>query len=106
ALTDGGRLEHHRDVVAHFLHGAEDFGQRAALVEAFVQTNGDGGAGGRSALGASELSAHLVDADHLFHATGEHALVGRGQQVDLVDLTEVGPKRIVTAVVFVGQRLG
>ena len=106
SLTNRGRLEQDRDVVAHVVHAAEDFGQLAALVEAFVQTNGDGCASGRPALGARELGAHLVDADHLFHATGEHALVGRGQQVDLVDLTEVGPKRIVAAVVFVGQGLG
>jgi len=43
------------------------------------------------ALGPGQLGAHLVDADHFFHATGEHALIGGSQQVDLVYFTEVGP---------------
>ena len=44
----------------------------------------------RSAL-AEVLGTHLIEADHLFHATGEHALVRRRQQVYLMYLTEIGP---------------
>ena len=94
------RLEQLRDVVDRSIV-AEHLGQGAAVVEALVQANGDADTGGLATFGARQLGAHLVQADHLLHATGEHALVGRGEQVDLVDLTEVGPKRIVAAIVFI-----
>ena len=89
-LAHGRRLQQRGDVV-DVLHRAEHFGQGPPFIEALVQAQGDARTARLATLGARQFGTHLVEANHLFHATGEHALVGRGQQIYLVDLTEVGP---------------
>ena len=90
ALPHGCGLQQLAKVLDVF-HLSQDLSQHPSLVEPLVQAQGDRRATGLSTFGARQLGTDLVQADHLFHATGEHPLVGRRQQVDLMYLTEIGP---------------